>query len=429
MSCTVAACSGAGSKAEVSTYSAPIGGSAGASQMASGAAGSAAASGGPQGGAPSGGSSAGGSAGVVGSAAGTPGGAAAGAGGNAASASAGTGGGAAGGAAGVGNANNGLGPLPVPSGSGVLPVPSGTVANLKVLPWAGFKAALTYSFDDSQQSQVDHWADLRATGIVATYYVTTGNRSLPGYDAAWREALSHGNELGNHTAHHCKYDLSGCIAGTPTNIADEVDSCTSYTKGTLGAPGVWTMAYPFGAQGYAADARSRFFLGRGTGDGLIAWADKTDPFSLPIKAAAGGETNSVLSSYIDDVRAQGKWMIFLFHTLRPDAQTEHAYADVEIGSVTGSIAHARGLSDLWVDTVAAIGSYWLGERTLRAATTSVSGGKTTWRWTVPAHFPVGRRLRVSVDGGSLAQGGEVLPWDAHGYYEIALDAGTLTWSP
>jgi hypothetical protein len=62
-------------------------------------------------------------------------------------------------------------------------------------------------------------------------------------------------------------------------------------------------------------------------------------------------------------------------------------------------------------------------------TPTTSGSDTTWTWTLPAHFPPGRYLRVKVDGGTLKQGGGALTWDDHGYYEIALDAGSVTLSP
>jgi hypothetical protein len=34
-----------------------------------------------------------------------------------------------------------------------------------------------------------------------------------------------------------------------------------------------------------------------------------------------------------------------------------------------------------------------------------------------------------VDGGTSSQNGAALEWDEHGYYEIALDAGSLSWAP
>ena len=59
----------------------------------------------------------------------------------------------------------------------------------------------------------------------------------------------------------------------------------------------------------------------------------------------------------------------------------------------------------------------------------MAGGATTWKWTLPAHFPTGKFLRVKVAGGKLTQGSQALAWDGHGYYEVALDAGTLTLAP
>lgn len=93
--------------------------------------------------------------------------------------------------------------------------------------------------------------------------------------------------------------------------------------------------------------------------------------------------------------------------------------------------------------MANVGAYWRGQKVLSSvtpmSTTGPSGnGPTrtptqtqtwTWTWTLPAHFPPGRLLRVKVDGGTLSQRGRPLPWDGHGYYEIALDAGSLTLSP
>ena len=38
-------------------------------------------------------------------------------------------------------------------------------------------------------------------------------------------------------------------------------------------------------------------------------------------------------------------------------------------------------------------------------------------------------MRVKVDGGTPSQRGTPLIWDSHPYYEIALDAGSVTLSP
>jgi len=159
---------------------------------------------------------------------------------------------------------------------------------------------------------------------------------------------------------------------------------------------------------------------------MVGPADTTDPFLLPVIPAAGGEPMSKFNGDIDTAQTQGKWVTFLFHSLLPG---QNWYAGVDIGVVTGSIAHAKSLADVWIDTFANVGAYWIGQRTLQAVMPGAPGGSTTWMWKLPAHFPPGRFLRVTVDGGTLGQNNTILAWDGHGYYEVALDAGTLTWSP
>ena len=76
-----------------------------------------------------------------------------------------------------------------------------------------------------------------------------------------------------------------------------------------------------------------------------------------------------------------------------------------------------------------LGGIWLGKKSCANATMTTDGTDKTWKWTLPDHFPSGRFLRVTVAGGKLKQGGAEVPWNDHGYYEIALDAGSVTLSP
>jgi len=305
-----------------------------------------------------------------------------------------------------------------------VPQPTGSAANLKVVPWAGFAAAATYTFDDSSPSQVDHFSEIDAAGVPVTFYLTTGNSWYAGYEATWKSALAAGHELANHTVHHCNFNQA-CGGAAAGSAAAEIDDATSYIEGTLGAPNVWTMAYPFGDTGYASLARDRFFISRGVSGGTVKPGDATDPWALPTFGAQGGEDTSVFVDRIDAARAEGSWLIFLFHSLAPNG--EAWYAPVDVANVTASIGHAKSAGDTWIDTVANVGAYWLGERLIEGATSSTSSSGQTWTWSMPKGFPPGKYVRVTVDGGELSQQGSVLPWNGHGYYEVALDTGELTW--
>ena len=350
------------------------------------------------------------------------GGGSAGTGGSSGSGGGGGTGGSSGGTGGTGNIAPGPG-LPVPPGPDNVPPPSGTPGNLKVLDWAGFKAAVTYTFDDAQPSQVEHYAELQALGVRMTFYINSSSSNI---EATFKQAVLDGHEIGNHTVHHCRADLTMCT-NPLASVDAEFDECTNYIISRLGQGAVWTSASPYGDTGWDAPAMSRFFINRGVQSGNIPANSTYDPFNLPCHGAVEGETAAMFNAQIDGAETQGRWLIFLIHTIAPTSQVW--YAPIDISVISDSVAHAKSLSDVWIDSTVNIGAYWRGQKIVAAAQPATSGGGQTWTWTLPAHFPPGRNLRVTVDGGTLSQNGAPLTWDPHGYYEIALDAQTLTLSP
>jgi peptidoglycan/xylan/chitin deacetylase (PgdA/CDA1 family) len=308
--------------------------------------------------------------------------------------------------------------------------PSGPPGNLKVLDWAGFKAALTYTFDDAQPSQIEHYGELEAAGARLTFFITTSSSTSSGnFNSTFSQAVRDGHELGNHTVHHCHADLTGCsnTSGAPTSLEAELDDCTSYVTAHFGQTGVWTAASPYGDTGYDSADAARFFLNRGVGSGSIAANDNTDPFNLPCHAATDGETAASFDTAIDGAEGAGRWLVMLIHTITPTSASW--YAPIDITTVTDSIAHAQSLGDVWIDSMMNVGAYWRAQKLLSSVVPTAVGSTQTWTWTLPPHFPSGRSLRVTVGGGTLTQNGNALSWDAHGYYELALDAGALTLSP
>jgi hypothetical protein len=330
-----------------------------------------------------------------------------------------------------------LAELPTPPGAANVPRPSGTPGNLKVLNWAGFKSAVSYTFDDGQPSQIEHYDDLAATGVRMTFFVNSSAATWEhDFVSTFSRAARDGHEIGNHTVHHCHADPDGTLytgnggqrtACAGAGAAAEFDECTAFIVEKLGVRQVWSAAWPFGDAGYGPAATTRFFLSRGAGPGTVAPNDETDPFSLPIWGPAEHDTVEKFDAQIDRAHASQRWVIMLLHSLAPT--TAAWYSTVDVSAVTGSIAHAKSLGDVWIDSLVNVGAYWRGQKLVAAATPAVSGTTQTWTWTLPDHFPPGRHLRVRVDGGTLSQNGKALDWDGHGYYQIALDAGSLTLSP
>lgn len=317
---------------------------------------------------------------------------------------------------------NGSSRLPAPPGDAVAK-PSGAPGGLKVLDWAGFAAALSYTFDDSLPSQVAHYPELQATGVRMTFYLISSSNAT---SSTWARAVADGHELGNHTAHHCHQDGSGCSSGAwAGSLEAELDECTAHLVEEFGLAGVYTSASPYGDGAFGTAAQGSLFLNRGVSSGQIGANDATNPFQLPCHAAVEGEQADALNLAIDSARASKKWQIMLIHSLGGDG----GYAPIDVLELLASIEHAQSAEDVWIDSVVNVGAYWRAQKLFASLTPTTEGDVETWTWTLPEHFPPGKSLRVTVDGGTVEQDGVPLSWDEHGYYEIALDRGSLTLSP
>jgi peptidoglycan/xylan/chitin deacetylase (PgdA/CDA1 family) len=302
--------------------------------------------------------------------------------------------------------------LPVPPTSGV-PKPSGAAGNLVVINWAGFKGAITFTFDDSNSSQINNYSTLNGLGVHFTFYMQSGKTEAS--NSIWQTALNNGHELGNHTQTHPQ-----------TANPSDIDACTTFIQQHYGVT-PYTFAAPNGDSSYVSPASSRFLLNRMVSNGNILPNDSHDPFNLPCYIPPTGASASTMNSEIDSARNAGGWKLFLVHGFT--GGSDGAYQPVAIGEFTSTVNHAKSFGDMWLDTAVAIGAYWRAQKMLTAVTPAASGSDKVYSWTLPAHFPPGKYLRVKVDGGTLKQGGNILNWDDHGYYEISLDANSLTISP
>src|SRR5882724_1883623 len=148
--------------------------------------------------------------------------------------------------AGAAGGRSAISGLPVPGTNGVAR-PSGPPRNLTVLDWAGFRAAVSFTFDDAQPSHIAHYAELQAAGVPMTFYINGGDAGGPAFEPTWAQAVKDGHEIGSHTNHHCRADLTGCLFGAaPADAAAEIDSNAAYITRHTAQRAVWTMASPFG---------------------------------------------------------------------------------------------------------------------------------------------------------------------------------------
>lgn len=290
--------------------------------------------------------------------------------------------------------------------------PSGAVGGLQVLDWAGHAGAVSYTLDDSNSSQISNWSTIAALNVPMTWYMQTNKTEAT--NAVWSQAVAAGHEIGNHSHSH----------PTTASTAD-MDQAQSLIQSRFGVT-AYTFAAPNGDASYQTPASTRFMISRGVANGLIYPNDSTNAYNLPTFIPASGAATSAFNAEVDAARTAHAWKTILVHGFT--GGTDGAYQPVALANFTGAVNYAKGLGDMWLGTVRDVGAYWRGQKTFTSVTPTTSNGVTTYSWTLPANFPPGKCLRVKPTGGVVKQGNTVVPWNDRGYYEISLDAGSMTLS-
>lgn len=281
------------------------------------------------------------------------------------------------------------------------------------MDWAGFPAAVTYSFDDNDGSQLNYYDQMHAIGGRYTFFLVTSNFGVAITDPRWKAIYDDGNEIGNHTTNHS--------CGT-----SNIDGANTAIQGAFGkAPS--SLAAPNGDTSCTGQASGRVSLNRGVSPANpVKPLDNSNPFQLNCYIPNTGQATGDYNNNINSALSQNGWVIYVVHGINPG--TSHTFQPVSWDGLKGAIEYAKS-KDVWIDTMDRIGSYWLGQKQFDKAMSQASGDSTTWTWTLPDKFPSGKYLRVTVEGGTLSQGGKPLTWDPHGYYEIALDEKSVTLAP
>jgi len=286
-----------------------------------------------------------------------------------------------------------------PSTTGVAK-PAGSAGGLKVLDWAGFKGAASFTFDDNTPSQLPNYNAMKATGGHFTWFLIASSAG-----SGYKATVADGQEIANHTQTHPQASSASQA---------EVTNAQNTLKTNYGVD-VHSMAAPNCAnewKGFAAPAK--LFQNRGPcgAPPAVSPRDNTDPFLLPAYLPPTGADTANLSGQI----AAGKWRIYVIHGF--DSQNG-TYQPVPIASVTGAMSKAV-MDGYWVEGMTNVGAYWAGQKLISASAT------TSATWTLPANFPPNMCVRITTSGGTVTQKGEPIGWDDHGYYQISLDAGEVT---
>jgi len=229
----------------------------------------------------------------------------------------------------------------------------------------GRRAALSLSFDDARESQLDRGIPILARhGIKATFYVSLHN--VEPRLAGWRAVTAAGHEIGNHTVRHpCSVNFEWSRDNaledyTLEDIEADIMEANSRIRDLLGVT-PRTFAYPCGQSfvgrgeacaSYVPVVARHFLAGRGFLSEVFNDPSVCDMAQL-CGASCDAQPVEELKRLATGVLAQGGWLILCGHEVGTGGGQ----------STPGAVLDefCRHVSDpalgLWVDTVAAVGEY------------------------------------------------------------------------
>jgi peptidoglycan/xylan/chitin deacetylase (PgdA/CDA1 family) len=226
----------------------------------------------------------------------------------------------------------------------------------------GKRAALSITFDDARQSQVDRAIPiLNAHGVKGTFYVNPPNVKQRLYE--WRRAVAAGHEIGNHSmTHPCsgnfRWSRHNALEDyTLARIEADIERANETIRQMLDVTPC-TFAYPcaqkFVGRGehvksYVPLVARKFLAGRSGFD-----ETPNDPTFCDLAQVLGVVVDRMTFEQIrplfDDALEHGGWLILVGHEVGDDAhQTWRAKTLEEICRFAQDPANG-----LRVDTVAAV---------------------------------------------------------------------------
>lgn len=234
----------------------------------------------------------------------------------------------------------------------------------------GKRVAVSLSFDDARNSQLDHGVPvLDECGARGTFYVNVDRATAR--IAEWRAAAQSGHEIGNHSLRHsCSGNFVWHAANvlenyTEEQMEEELVTANQQLAGLFGAA-PRTFAYPcgqtfvgrgVGRRSYVPAVARHFLAGRGFRDEYY-----NRPEFVDLAKVGGTEMDGVpydqLITHIERAATNGQWVVFVGHEVLADETRRQTVTPETLRRLCAyCLSPAHGV---WLDTVGAIAA-WVGQ--------------------------------------------------------------------
>ena len=229
----------------------------------------------------------------------------------------------------------------------------------------GKRAAVSLSFDDGRESQIDTGLPLlKKLALRVTFFVNPGavEKRLPG----WKQAVADGHEIANHSlTHPCTGNYAFSASNALENydltmMAQQLDGANERIQHLLGVKPA-TFAYPCGlkfvgrgrkVKSYVPLVAERFVVGRGYLDEA-----PNNPAIADLSQAMGTAFDNMefaqIKAIVDGAVKDGRWVIFVGHEIG-----ERRFQSTDAKALELLADYLKDpANNVWTGTVAEIGMY------------------------------------------------------------------------
>jgi peptidoglycan/xylan/chitin deacetylase (PgdA/CDA1 family) len=293
----------------------------------------------------------------------------------------------------------------------------------KVLPWNGYRAAVSLTFDDADSVQLDRVVpELNKRHFHATFFLTISK--LTRLDD-WRKVQLQGHEIGNHSVTH-EHASVLTRASEEMQVEDAKRFLDSNFKSDVAifaypyeenSPGLafWVRKYDYAARGW-----------RGSGDLLYVRPDvEPDWYNLPSQPSYTRYDVAVYKSWIAKAMSMGAWTILQMHGIDDPSTGWEPVPTITFAAVLDYL-QAQERQGLWVAPFGMVAAYFRAQRVVEQAEPHTVKNAVQLNWNVPHPFPLGVVLKARVPQGTrVFQRNRELHRDKRGIYSVSFDAGEV----
>ncbi len=182
----------------------------------------------------------------------------------------------------------------------------------EVLPWNGYKAALSLTYDDGDPCHLDvAIPEMAKRKLRGTFYLIAGKLDRPD---DWKKAAIFDQEIGNHTMTHSHVNEL-----KPDDEKNEVVEAKDKLQRLCAVP-VLTLAYPYVeiSPGLRKWVEAENFAARGGGGNAYLTPDmEPDWFNLPSQATMTAFAYETYKNWVDQDLSSGAWTVLMIHAIEP----------------------------------------------------------------------------------------------------------------